>query len=104
MLTPSCPPQTISSSQIPITHSFTIEFGSNELDPKHLMQSIINSIEQHLDQNSANPLDSSCLEGLSDQLLDPLGFQAINRTRPSNHRNTSQAQHYFQQPLPLNPA
>ncbi|KAA1083164.1 hypothetical protein PGT21_026799 [Puccinia graminis f. sp. tritici] len=81
MSTPSCPPQTISSSQIPITRSFTIEFGSNELDPKHLTQSIINSIEQHLDQNFANPLDSSCLEGLSDQLLDPLGFQAINRTQ-----------------------
>ncbi|KAA1125325.1 hypothetical protein PGTUg99_004087 [Puccinia graminis f. sp. tritici] len=74
--------------------------GSNELDPEHLTQSIINLIQQHFDQNSANPLDSSCLEGLSNQLLDLLGFQAIELV-PQIIDKLHKLD--FQQPLSLNP-
>ncbi|OAV93943.1 hypothetical protein PTTG_08603 [Puccinia triticina 1-1 BBBD Race 1] len=52
--------------------------GSNELDHEQLAKSIIHLFKNHFKQYSADPLDPNCLEGLSNQILDLLGFQAID--------------------------
>ncbi|KAH9455795.1 hypothetical protein Pst134EB_012031 [Puccinia striiformis f. sp. tritici] len=52
--------------------------GSTELDPKQLSQSIINILKTQVQQNPVKYLEGDHLTELSSQILELLGFQAID--------------------------
>ncbi|POV98191.1 hypothetical protein PSTT_14575, partial [Puccinia striiformis] len=52
--------------------------GSTELDPKQLSQSIINILKTQVQQNPVKYLEGGHLTELSSQILELLGFQAID--------------------------